>query len=147
MDAPVRCAYANCFDTRTSADDILSIEIPGEEEEHRQLPPDENVPEGRGSAEEGRCAGLNAISTPVPRYFSTGYSLEFGFFDILRELTLPTSIPLMNEDPCWSKFVTETNTELVASVQYIPLCTCRKESNCIINSVLRGPHFASHGSI
>jgi hypothetical protein len=34
-------------------------EIPGKEEEHRQLPPDENVPQGRRPAQEGRCFGLN----------------------------------------------------------------------------------------
>jgi hypothetical protein len=33
-------------------------EIPGEEEEHRQLPPHENVPQGCRSSQEGRYSGL-----------------------------------------------------------------------------------------
>lgn len=37
------------------------IEIQGAEEEHRQLPPHENVPQGCWPAEEGRCSRLKCF--------------------------------------------------------------------------------------
>lgn len=47
----------------SGANQLLSpTETPREEEEHRQLPLDENVPQGRRPTEEGRCPGLNYIS-------------------------------------------------------------------------------------
>lgn len=42
------------------ADEISGdAETKGRQEEHHQLPPHENVPQGRWSKEEGGCSGLN----------------------------------------------------------------------------------------
>lgn len=65
---------------------LSQIEIPGEEEEYRQLPPDENVPEGRWPAEEGGCAGLNGIlvdnGTPAETGVLSG-TVPIGSFGVL----------------------------------------------------------------
>lgn len=44
-------------------------EIARKEEEHRQLPPYENVPQGRWTSQEGRCPWLN---------YNRNYYREFG---------------------------------------------------------------------
>jgi hypothetical protein len=57
---------------RTPTDvSVLCTEIARKEEEHRQLPPDENVSQGRGSAQEGRCSGLNCFG------FQRGLALAY----------------------------------------------------------------------
>jgi hypothetical protein len=64
-----------------AADVSVSVtEIAREEEEHCQLPPDENVPQGCGTAQEGRCFGLNfafgvhwhGVSVPFKRNLHMG---------------------------------------------------------------------------
>lgn len=58
MDDPVCRATIvwNLFLTTT-----FHLEIQGAEEEHRQLPLDENVPQGCRSSQEGRCPRLNHL--------------------------------------------------------------------------------------
>lgn len=51
-------------------------EIAREEEEHRQLPPDENVSQGRGPTEEGRRSGLNFVSRVDWRSAATIETIE-----------------------------------------------------------------------
>jgi hypothetical protein len=60
MDAPVRYNPPPFFSyCRHPSNELLPhIEIQGAEEEHRQLPPHENVPQGCWPAEEGRCSRL-----------------------------------------------------------------------------------------
>lgn len=139
MDAPVRfLPHILSLQPvpKTFTNDILfSPEISGEEEKHRQLPPDENVPQGRGAAEEGRRAGLNAVLifawtiwhlTVVWNHF-TMFIGSFGGFR--RHLVRPSTNPPRSSSLSGTAAVRsnlavlqESLWELVlcASIQYIP---------------------------
>lgn len=55
MDSPVRLNTIDCDHCLTRS---FHAEIPREEEEHRQLPLDENASQGRRSSQEGWCPWL-----------------------------------------------------------------------------------------
>lgn len=92
MDAPVRLELPYLV-----LDAFLTIhshnaEIQGAEEEHRQLPPHENVPQGRWPAQEGRCPWLKcSLQHWIVRYYPSGLgsrsdssTWSFGFlFDTI----------------------------------------------------------------
>lgn len=62
MDEPVRTLDSLHSNPRTGLTSRFSrtcTEITREEEEHCQLPLDENVPQGGRTPQEGRCPGLN----------------------------------------------------------------------------------------
>ena len=59
MDTPV-CSiiYGSVPHNQQLTSTFHNTEIQGAKEEHRQLPPHENVPQGCRSSQEGRCSGL-----------------------------------------------------------------------------------------
>ena len=92
MDDPVCRTSTSWFHLLTI---LFRAEIHGEEEEHRQLPLDENVPQGRRSSQEGRCPRLKQYSRIVRRLITeASYPGVWGSFDIIfRENSGPYHVP------------------------------------------------------
>lgn len=92
MDDPVCRTTTSWFHLLTNC---FHAEIFGEEEEHRQLPLDENVPQGCRSSHEGRCPRLKQYFRVVPRLAAeASYPGVWGSFDIIfRKTSDPHPIP------------------------------------------------------
>lgn len=88
MDAPVRYnppPFFSFYHRHPPNEFLPHIEIQGAEEEHRQLPPHENVPQGCWPPEEGRCSRLKCSLHWIVRDCLSGLgsrselSWSFGF--------------------------------------------------------------------
>jgi hypothetical protein len=111
MDAPV-CPNQFHRPSKSSLEDLPltsnlhKLEITGKEEEHRQLPPDENVPQGRWPAQEGWCSGLNVLitdglSSVLHRGLSNRSELSIWSYWVSFDIHL---FPFLEDLPSWGGY-------------------------------------------